>query len=45
MTDVFVLGTFMHYEKDGAGPAFVFLHGNPSSPRLWRRDDTRRQGG
>src|SRR5215469_17069223 len=36
MPEVSVLGTFMHYEEDGAGPAFVFLHGNPSSSRLWR---------
>jgi haloalkane dehalogenase len=37
MPDVCVLDSFMHYEQDGAGPAFVFLHGNPGSSRLWRR--------
>jgi haloalkane dehalogenase len=36
MPDVSVHGTFMHYEEEGAGPAFVFLHGNPGSSRLWR---------
>lgn len=36
MPNVPVLDSFMHYEESGAGPAFVFLHGNPSSSRLWR---------
>jgi len=31
MPDVHVLDSFIHYEESGAGPAFVFLHGNPSS--------------
>jgi haloalkane dehalogenase len=37
MPEVLVLDSFMHYEESGAGPAFVFLHGNPSSSRLWRQ--------
>lgn len=37
MPDVPVLDSFVHYEESGAGPAFVFLHGNPGSSRLWRR--------
>jgi haloalkane dehalogenase len=37
MPDVCVLDSFMHYEQDGAGPACVFLHGNPGSSRLRRR--------
>jgi len=36
MPDVPVLDSFLHYEESGAGPAFVFLHGNPGSSRLWR---------
>ena len=36
MPDVPVLDSFLHYEASGAGPVFVFLHGNPSSSRLWR---------
>lgn len=36
MPDVHVLDSFIHYDESGAGPAFVFLHGNPSSSRLWR---------
>jgi len=31
MPDVHVLDSFIHYEESGAGPAFVFLHGNPTS--------------
>jgi haloalkane dehalogenase len=37
MPDVPVLDSFLHYEGSGAGPLFVFLHGNPSSSRLWRK--------
>jgi haloalkane dehalogenase len=37
MPDVPVLDSFLHYEESGAGPVFVFLHGNPSSSRLWRK--------
>ena len=37
MPEVLVLDSFMHYEESGAGPEFVFLHGNPSSSRLWRQ--------
>jgi haloalkane dehalogenase len=36
MPDVSVLDSYVHYEQSGAGPAFVFLHGNPGSSRLWR---------
>ena len=36
MPDVPVLDSWLHYEESGAGPAFVFLHGNPGSSRLWR---------
>lgn len=36
MPDVPVLDSWLHYEGSGAGPVFVFLHGNPSSSRLWR---------
>lgn len=46
MPTVTVLDSTMHYEdlgpekpgpeKPGSGPAFVFLHGNPSSSHLWR---------
>jgi haloalkane dehalogenase len=36
MPDVPVLDSWLHYEVSGAGPVFVFLHGNPSSSRLWR---------
>jgi haloalkane dehalogenase len=32
-----VLDSFLHYEESGAGPVFVFLHGNPGSSRLWRK--------
>jgi haloalkane dehalogenase len=31
-----VLDSTMYYEDAGGGPAFVFLHGNPSSSYLWR---------
>lgn len=37
MPDVPVLDSFLHYEESGAGPVFVFLHGNPGSSRLWRK--------
>lgn len=37
MPDVPVLDSYLHYEESGAGRAFVFLHGNPSSSRLWRK--------
>lgn len=37
MPDVPVLDSYLHYEDSGAGRAFVFLHGNPSSSRLWRK--------
>jgi haloalkane dehalogenase len=36
MPDIPVLDSFLHYEESGAGPTFVFLHGNPGSSRLWR---------
>jgi haloalkane dehalogenase len=36
MPDIPVLDSFLHYEESGTGPAFVFLHGNPGSSRLWR---------
>jgi haloalkane dehalogenase len=36
MPDVSVLDSYVHFEQSGAGPAFVFLHGNPGSSRLWR---------
>ncbi len=33
-----VLGSTMYYEEEGAGGTpLVFLHGNPTSSRLWRR--------
>ena len=31
-----VLDSTMYYEDKGAGAAFVFLHGNPTSSHLWR---------
>lgn len=31
-----VLGTTMAYVDEGAGPAVLFLHGNPTSSYLWR---------
>ena len=31
-----VLGSKMHYIDEGQGPAFLFLHGNPTSSYLWR---------
>jgi haloalkane dehalogenase len=37
MPEAHVLDSFIHYEESGAGPAFVFLHGNPGSSRLWRQ--------
>lgn len=37
MPEVPVLDSFLHYEGSGDGPVFVFLHGNPSSSRLWRK--------
>ena len=36
MPEAHVLDSFIHYEESGGGPAFVFLHGNPGSSRLWR---------
>ncbi|WAL65875.1 haloalkane dehalogenase [Amycolatopsis cynarae] len=36
MPEIDVLDSTMHYEDTGSGPVFVFLHGNPSSSRLWR---------
>jgi haloalkane dehalogenase len=32
-----VLDSTMHYIDAGEGPAFVFLHGNPTSSYLWRK--------
>ena len=32
-----VLDSTMYYEETGDGAPVVFLHGNPSSSRLWRR--------
>ncbi|MER5704275.1 haloalkane dehalogenase [Micromonospora sp. NPDC002296] len=32
-----VLDSTMYHEEAGSGPAFVFLHGNPGSSRLWRK--------
>jgi haloalkane dehalogenase len=37
MPDIPVLDSFLYYEESGAGLAFVFLHGNPGSSRLWRQ--------
>ncbi len=37
MPTIDVLGTTMHYEERGSGPAIVFLHGNPSSSHMWRK--------
>ena len=31
-----ILGSHIHYEDEGSGTAYVFLHGNPSSSYLWR---------
>jgi haloalkane dehalogenase len=31
-----VMNSTMFYEETGTGPAFVFLHGNPTSSYLWR---------
>lgn len=31
-----LLGSFMAYRESGAGPVVVFLHGNPTSSRVWR---------
>lgn len=31
-----VLDSFMTYREAGAGPSVVFLHGNPTSSRVWR---------
>lgn len=31
-----VLDSFMTYREAGAGPTVVFLHGNPTSSRVWR---------
>ena len=48
MPTIDVLDSTMYYEDQGAGAAFVFLHGNPTSSYLWRNvlpaigDDTRR---
>lgn len=36
MPDVKTLDSTMHYLDSGSGTPFVFLHGNPSSSRLWR---------
>ncbi|MGH8986132.1 MAG: haloalkane dehalogenase [Acidimicrobiia bacterium] len=37
MPAIDVLDSTMFYEDAGAGPPFVFLHGNPTSSHLWRR--------
>ncbi|MEV5498001.1 haloalkane dehalogenase [Nonomuraea fuscirosea] len=37
MPTIDVLDSTMHYEDHGSGPAFVFLHGNPSSSHMWRK--------
>jgi haloalkane dehalogenase len=48
MPTIDVLDSTMYYEDQGAGAAFVFLHGNPTSSYLWRNvlpaigDDRRR---
>ena len=36
MHDVPVLDSHMSYRELGRGPAVVFLHGNPTSSRVWR---------
>ncbi len=37
MPSVSILDSEMHYLDVGAGAPIVFLHGNPTSSRLWRR--------
>ncbi|MBT2225611.1 haloalkane dehalogenase [Nonomuraea sp. NEAU-A123] len=37
MPKIDVLDSTMHYEETGSGAAWVFLHGNPGSSRLWRK--------
>lgn len=36
MPEARVLDSTIHYEDSGSGTAFVFLHGNPASSRVWR---------
>ena len=36
MKRIAVLGSQMAYVDVGAGPAVLFLHGNPTSSYLWR---------
>ncbi|GHJ54831.1 haloalkane dehalogenase [Nonomuraea sp. TT08I-71] len=36
MPETRVLDSTIHHEESGAGPAFVFLHGNPGSSHTWR---------
>lgn len=36
MSEIAVLDSTIHYEEAGSGTPMVFLHGNPSSSRLWR---------
>ena len=35
-----VEGIRMRWEEEGEGHPVVFIHGIPTSPRLWRRDGT-----
>ncbi len=32
-----VLGSTIFHEERGEGPAFIFLHGNPTSSHVWRK--------
>ena len=36
MPETRVLDSTVHHEESGEGTAFVFLHGNPASSRMWR---------
>jgi haloalkane dehalogenase len=37
MPTIDVLDSTIHYDEHGSGAAIVFLHGNPSSSRMWRK--------
>jgi pimeloyl-ACP methyl ester carboxylesterase len=41
---VIVEGILMRWEEEGEGPPVVFIHGIPTSPRLWRHVVPRIQG-